>query len=1136
MSEWILIIGGGIAGIQAALDAAEAGAKVLLVEKGPAIGGYMALLDKTFPTLDCSICIEGPKIGEVIRHPNIEVVTLAEVMDLKGEPGNFTVTIYQKPRYVTPDCTKCGNCSDVCPVTVPFEVDGGRGISLRKAIYLSYPQAEPGWYMIDIDACLNDPPGYMPCDRCIRVCERNAIDFSMQPKIIRRKVASVIVATGYDMVDPEVIPRYKYGKIPDVLTSYEFERLLNASGPSGGEVLRPSDGEHVKKLLLVTCVGSRDSRHAEYCSRFCCMYTLKHAIQAKQHGVEDVTALFMDIRTYGKGFEHFYKRALEEGIKIIRGRPSEFRFKDGKIVVRIEDTVNGVIKEEEFDMAVLAPAVIPNNDMDRLSRALGIDLDEYGFIKTASPAEPISTTRPGVYVCGSASGPKDIADTVQEAGAAVVKALTHVGKLKITHKKFKETITDVETPRIGVFVCHCGSNIAGVVDVKKVVEESRKMPGVVYAEDLRFACSAASVEYIAQVIKENNLNRLVVAACSPATHLTVFRTAAEMAGLNPFLVDMANVRNLDSWVHMNEPEAATEKAIDYVRAAVDRSPYLQPLKVIKVPVVKRILVIGGGIAGLSAAAAAAKAGIETVLVEKEDRLGGILNDLYMLAPEDAPAKQVLDKWVEEAKKAGVKIYLNTVVERIEGFAGSFKVTLSNGETLDIGAIILATGVKPHKPVEFGYGNDPRIITLLDVEKLRYEVPGENIVFIGCVGSRNNGRGCSRYCCTSMIHQAIELRKKGKNVAIIYKDIRTYTKEGEKLYKKAGEMGVLFIKVNNLRPMEENVEIVDGSVLAFDELSGERVKIPADAIVLANGLEPNTEADYILEQLKVSKDAEGFLMEAHPKLGPVESLVPGVLIAGSAQSPKNVDETITHALAAASKAVALLSKGYLEKEPMIAVIDQEKCIKCGACMRACPYGAIKGEVRKYIYVIPALCEGCGACVGECPINAITIPGFGDEEIYRMIDAMLASEAEKKPIVFACYWCSYAAADNAGIFKIQYPPSPRVIRVPCSSRINWRLVKKAFLSGAPAVAITGCRITESGSDCHYQYANKHTVRRYKSMKNIIKKLGIREERLILSLFGAPEVDKYTETMKELDRIAKSVSKDEILETISKLKKVK
>ncbi len=1129
-SDTILIIGGGIAGIQAALDAANAGAKVVLVERGPVIGGVMALLDKNFPTLDCSICIEAPKIGDAIRHPNIEVITLAEVIDLQGVPGNYEVTIYQRPRYVTSDCTKCGKCSEECPVAVPFEVDGG--ISLRKAIYLPFPQAEPGWYVIDIQNCLNDPPGYMPCDRCIRACEPGAIDFTMKPKIIKKRVAAVVVAAGYDLMDPSKIPEYGYGKYPDVLTGLEFERLLNASGPTEGEILRPSDGKHVEKLLFVTCVGSRDVRHAEYCSRFCCMYTLKQSIQAKEHGVKHVTALFMDIRAYGKGFEHFYKRALEEGVEIIRGRLAEVREKNGRLVAVFEDTLRGTVEEREYDMIVLAPSVLPSNGLEKLAKALGIQVDRDGFLKLGKPWSPVETTRPGVYVAGSAAGPKDIADTVQEAGAATALALSHLKGLRLAEEEFKETITDVEEPRIGVFVCHCGSNIAGVVDVAEVRDYAAKLPNVVHSEDLKFACSAASVEYIAQVIREKKLNRIVVAACSPATHLGVFRTAAKMAGLNPFLVDLANIRNLDSWVHRDTPKEATEKAKDYVKMAVMRAPLLQPLKTLRFPVVKRVLVVGGGIAGMKAAAAAARLGLETVLVEKEPELGGVLRKLRLIAPEGVEAKKVLDEALEELRAAGVKVYTGTTVEKVEGFVGNFRVELSNGEKLEVGAIIMATGAKVHQPTHLGYGERPNIYTLLDLESKGYNVPGENVVFIACVGSRNEKRGCSRYCCTSMIHQALHLRRMGKNVAIVYKDIRTYSRGAEELYRKAAEEGVVFLKVSSLKPVEESIRITDEGVVVQEELLRAEVLVPADAIVMATALEPNPDIEPLVEQLKISRDMEGFLLESHPKLGPVESPVPGVMLAGTAQGPKDLRETVAQAYAAAAKAAALLNKGYVEKEPLVAVIDQSKCIKCGACMRVCPYNAIKGEVRKHIEVVQAACEGCGACVAECPTGAIFIPGFKDEDIYRQLEAALSEEPWEKPIAFTCFWCSYAAADNTGIFKVQYPASPRIIRLPCSSRVSWRLVKKAFMLGAPAVAVTGCRL----GDCHYQNANVHTVRRFKAWKKLLEKAGVREDRFILRLFGAPDVPDFVDTMKTLDKVRKTVTKEEIQATVEALKRMK
>jgi Heterodisulfide reductase, subunit A and related polyferredoxins len=914
----ILIIGGGIAGIQAALDAANAGVRVVLVEKSPAIGGVMAFLDKTFPTLDCSICIEAPKIGDVIRHPNIEVITLAEVVDVKGEPGNFEVTIVQKPRYVTPDCTKCGKCEEVCPIAVFNPLDG---TSVRKAIYLPYPQAEPGWYVVDIEHCLNKPPGYMPCDRCMIVCDRRAIDFTMTPKVIKRKVASVIVAAGFKLADARKFKEYGYGVYPDVLLSYELDRLMNASGPTNGEVLRPSDGRHVEKLLIVSCAGSRDRRYYEYCSRFCCMYNLKHAILARSHGVKHVKMLFMDVRAFGKGFESFYRRALDEGVEIIRGKLARIEQENGRLIAVYEDTISGRVVREDFDMIVIAPPVEPPEGLDRLAKVLGVGVGRYGFLKPRAPWSPVETTRPGIYMCGAVAEPKDISDSVQEAGAAVAMALRHVGELKPYEEEWEERIVELEPPRIGFFVCHCGTNIAGVINVFDVRDYAKTIPDVVHSENLMFACSAASVDYIAQVIREKKINRLVVAACSPATHLRVFMTSAMKAGLNPYLVEMANIRNLDSWVHSTRPKEATEKAKDFVRAAIARARKLKPGRPLRLPVVKRVLVVGGGIAGMKAAAAVAKAGIEAVLVERSDSLGGMLRELYTLAPEGYEARKVVEEAVAEVKSAGVKVYLNTLVKRVEGFAGNFRVELSNGEVLDVGSIIIATGARVHIPEHLGYGRVNNMYTLLDVERARYDIPGDNIAFIACVGSRNGRRGCSRYCCATMIHQALEFKRRGKNVVVVYKDIRTYTPEAEALYKEAAREGVVFLKVNSLKPVEESVRFENGSIVVFDELLGAEVEVPVDSIVLATALEPNPEVDEILLQLKVPKDAEGFLLEAHPKLGPVDSPVGGVYIAGTAQGPKDVKESIAQGLAAAARAIALLAKGYIEKEPLIARIDE-----------------------------------------------------------------------------------------------------------------------------------------------------------------------------------------------------------------------
>ena len=470
MSDSVLVIGGGIAGVQAALDLAEAGAKVILVEKGPSIGGKMAALDKNFPTLDCSVCIEAPKLSEVGEHPNIEVLNNAEVVEVEGEPGAFLVTLRQRAGFVTSECTRCGECEPVCPVVLPNEFDAG--MASRKAVYTPFPQAVPGAYVVDIDHCLNEPPNYWPCHRCAEACPPQCIDFSIPlEKRLRREASAVIVTTGFDNMDPALLRQYGYGAHPDVLTAMEFERLLTSAGPTGGEIVRPSDGRHPESIVFVLCVGSRDRRFYRYCSRFCCMYSIKEAFQALDHGVKDVTVLYMDVRAYGKGFDAFWQRTQEEGAKFIRGKPSAITPSGRGLSVRFEDTSAGRSRTIDTDMVVLATAVRPPEGLPALAKALGLETAEDGFLQVLeSRAGLVGSTRPGIYLAGCASGPKDIPDSVAEASGAAAAALTHLDQRSWPEPEAAEPITDLEQPRVGVFVCHCGSNIAGTIDVPRVVE------------------------------------------------------------------------------------------------------------------------------------------------------------------------------------------------------------------------------------------------------------------------------------------------------------------------------------------------------------------------------------------------------------------------------------------------------------------------------------------------------------------------------------------------------------------------------------------------------------------------------------------------------------------------------------------
>ncbi len=537
MSDSVLVIGGGIAGIQASLDLAEAGARVVLVEKEATIGGIMAVLDKNFPTLDCSICIEAPKMSEVDLHPNIEILSLAEVDQVEGVPGDFCVQIRQAARYVTDACTRCGECAEACPVVLPNEFDSG--MAARKAIYTPIPQSAPGAYVVDIENCLNTPPNYLPCNHCIEACKPGSIDFMVpRESILTRQVGAIIVAIGYDMFDPRQMAEYGYGSHPDILTAMEFERLVNSAGPTGGEILRPSDGAHPDNLLFVLCVGSRDQRYYRYCSRFCCMYSIKHAYQAIDHGIENVDVLYMDVRAFGKGFDGFWQRTQAEGANFIRGRPARMSPNgNGDIRVLYEDTDQAARVQADYGMVVLANAVTPPDGLKDLAARLGIEMDADGFIQAREILGGlVMTSRPGIYAAGCASGPKDIPDSVSEGSGAAGLALSHLTKRYWPEPPEVEPMEGIETPRIGVFVCHCGNNIAGVVDVVKVVDYAKTLPGVVFASDQMFSCAGNTQQEIEQAIQHEQINRVVVAACSPKTHESIFRGVMLRSGLNPFLL------------------------------------------------------------------------------------------------------------------------------------------------------------------------------------------------------------------------------------------------------------------------------------------------------------------------------------------------------------------------------------------------------------------------------------------------------------------------------------------------------------------------------------------------------------------------------------------------------------------------
>jgi heterodisulfide reductase subunit A len=617
----VLVVGGGIGGMQASLDLAESGFFVYLVDNSPTIGGVMAQLDKTFPTNDCAMCIMSPKLVESGRHLNIRIIANAEVDGLEGGPGRFEVTLTQKPRYIHADrCTGCGECAKHCPVSA---IDSyNEGLSKRTAIFLKYPQGVPKVFVIDREQCIG-------CGLCERVCLAKAVNYGDSLTKEKIEVGSIILAPGYEVFDAHLRPEFGYGAYPNVVTSIEFERLLSATGPHRGHLLRPSDGTIPERIAFIQCVGSRDTNCGnDYCSSICCMYAIKEAIIAKEH-VHFVkpTIFYMDIRAYGKGFDAYYERAKSEhGIRFIKCMVSKVReqFKTQNLLLSYLNE-EGKIEEEEFDLVVLSVGTVPSKGVVEMAKRMGIELDSYGFCKTR-PFEPTSTSKAGIYVCGAFQAPKDIPETVSQASGAVADATGEIAASrgsKVIKKEYPPEL-DVasEEPRIGVFVCHCGINIGGVVNVPRVKEYARNLKDVVYVDENLYTCSQDTQEKIKNAVKEHQLNRVIVASCSPRTHEPMFRETIREAGLNRFLFEMANIRDQCSWVHMRQKDAATEKANDLVRMAVANARWIQSLDQLLIPVIPKGLVIGGGVTGINASLKLAEQGYEVYLIEKEAELGG----------------------------------------------------------------------------------------------------------------------------------------------------------------------------------------------------------------------------------------------------------------------------------------------------------------------------------------------------------------------------------------------------------------------------------------------------------------------------------------------------------------------------------
>jgi len=875
------------------------------------------------------------------------------------------------------------------------------------------------------------------CLQCVYACQKHCIDHDMREEIVELNVGSVVLVPGSETMPGDIRPELGYGRLPNVVTSIELERMLSASGPWGGEVRRPSDGQHPRKVAFIQCVGSRDITCDQgYCSSVCCMYATKEALIAKEHDPHVEPAIFyIDVRSFGKGFDRYIERAEQEyGVRYVRSMVSRVKDVPGTGNVRLEyATPDGKNVEEDFDLVVLAVGLRPPADSRELAERLGVGLNEYGFAELP-PFRPGQTTRPGIFVAGPFSEPKDIPETVIEASCAAAQASALLADVRgtLTKKQVWPEERDVseEEPRVGVFICHCGINIGAIVDVPDVVEYAATLPNVAFAERNLYTCSQDTQERIRERIQEHGLNRVVVASCTPRTHEPLFQETIRGAGLNPHLFEMANIREQASWVHRGDHPSATEKAKELVTMAVAKARRLHPVQTSTFEVNHHALVIGGGLAGMTAALSVAEQGFGVTLVEREKELGGNLRHIYTSLPRvevggwklDSDPQSLLKRTIEAvSSNSRISVLTGAEVASVGGYLGQYHtvVKLADGrqEEIQHGIIIVATGAREIEPKEYLYGHDPRIITQRQLEKvLSGQVDAEkanddsrqpssthpsftpsSVVMIQCVGSRSDEHPyCSRICCTEAVKNALAIKERSPetDVYILYRDIRTFGFK-ERYYRQAREKGVVFLEYHeDHKPEVEiphsvrndgNVGRLQVSVVVQPE--GETFTLDADLLVLSAGIEPNADNEALAQVLKVPLNEDRFFLEAHVKLRPLDFAADGVYLCGMAHSPRFLEETIAQAQGAAVRAASLLSKAELEATAIVASVNTRLCAACGLCVEVCPYDArVLEPGAPYAEVIEVLCQGCGSCIVACPNKASQQKGFEMPQLYGMLDAV------------------------------------------------------------------------------------------------------------------------------------------------------